>query len=64
MIRFSKYTATLTPGLNVIVPIIDQVGARINRMEQVLDVPSQEVITKGNATVRVDGVVLKVKKLG
>lgn len=57
VLRFGKYTNTLSPGLNVIVPIIDQVGARINMMEQVLDVPSQEVITKDNAMVRVDGVI-------
>ena len=55
--RFGKYTNTLTPGLNIIVPIIDQIGRKLNMMEQVLDVPSQEVITKDNAMVRVDGVV-------
>jgi regulator of protease activity HflC (stomatin/prohibitin superfamily) len=55
--RFGKYTNTLTPGLNIIMPVIDRIGRKLNMMEQVLDVPSQEVITKDNAMVRVDGVV-------
>ena len=54
--RFGRYTKTLTPGLNIIVPFIDRLGARMNMMEQVLDVPTQEVITKDNAIVSVDGV--------
>jgi regulator of protease activity HflC (stomatin/prohibitin superfamily) len=55
--RFGRYTRTLRPGLNLITPIIDRVGAKLNMMERVMDVPSQEVITRDNAMVTVDGVV-------
>jgi len=55
--RFGKYTHTMEPGLHFIVPFVDEVGAKMNMMESVLDVPSQEVITKDNAVVQVDGVV-------
>ncbi|MCH9048105.1 MAG: SPFH/Band 7/PHB domain protein [Proteobacteria bacterium] len=55
--RFGKYTRTLRPGLGIIVPFIDAIGARMNMMESVMDVPSQEVITKDNAMIRVDGVI-------
>jgi len=55
--RFGRYTRTLTPGLNWITPVFDKIGAKLNMMERVMDVPSQEVITKDNAMVRVDGVV-------
>ncbi len=55
--RFGKYTRTLKPGLNIIVPIIDVVSNKINMREQVLDVEKQSVISKDNAVVQSDGVV-------
>ena len=54
--RFGRYTRTLDPGLNLITPFIERIGARMNVMEQVLDVPTQEVITKDNASVSADAV--------
>src|SRR5690349_3066683 len=54
---FGRYTSTMEPGLHILMPIYHAVGHRMNMMEQVLDVPSQDVITKDNAVVRVDGVV-------
>jgi len=55
--RFGKYTRSLRPGLNLIVPVIDKGGQEFNMMEQVLDGPAQEISTRDNAMVTVDGVV-------
>lgn len=55
--RFGRYTRTLSPGMHILTPFIETIGRRVNMMEQVLDVPQQEVITKDNAVVKVDGIV-------
>ncbi|HRY08089.1 MAG TPA: SPFH domain-containing protein [Hyphomicrobiaceae bacterium] len=54
--NFGRYTRTLNPGLHILIPVMERVGYRMNMKEQVLDIPSQDVITRDNAMVRVDGV--------
>ena len=55
--RFGRYTRTLKPGIAILTPFMESIGRRVNMMEQVLDVPQQEVITKDNVSVKVDAIV-------
>ncbi len=55
--RFGRYTRTLKPGITILMPFMETVGRKVSVMEQVLDVPRQEVITKDNVTVQVDAIV-------
>ena len=54
--NFGRYTRTLQPGLHILIPVMERIGYRMNMKEQVLDIPSQDVITRDNAMVRVNGV--------
>src|ERR1700753_445977 len=55
--KFGRYTRTLKPGMTLLMPFVESIGRRVNMKEQVLEVPRQDVITKDNVTVQVDGIV-------
>jgi regulator of protease activity HflC (stomatin/prohibitin superfamily) len=55
--KFGRYTRTLKPGMTLLIPFIESIGRRVNMMEQVMDIPRQDVITKDNVTVQIDGII-------
>jgi len=55
--KFGRYTRTLKPGMTFLIPFIESVGRKVNMMEQVMDIPSQNVITKDNVEVKIDGII-------
>jgi regulator of protease activity HflC (stomatin/prohibitin superfamily) len=55
--RFGRYSRTLKPGMTILTPFVETIGRRMNMMEQVMEVPQQEVFTKDNVTVQIDGIV-------
>jgi regulator of protease activity HflC (stomatin/prohibitin superfamily) len=53
---FGRYTRTLSPNLHILIPVMERIGSKMNMKEQVIDIPQQDIITKDNAMVTVDGV--------
>ena len=60
--NFGRYTRSLPPGLHILVPIVERVGHKVNMKEQVMDIPSQDIITRDNAMVKVDGIAFPSKE--